>query len=224
MGIRIAFVTENICDSLLVSSVLAKKDIEVCHLLNTFLDLAKILEKSVPDVLMIAIGENAQKEVAIFEKLRSKNPKIGLVIVTSTPDLRLLGISEQQLPLGVQIILKPAVTNLHVLGRAIYDSVDDEVIGLAPAWVLGNPYTDNSKFHSQLTSLTHVQIETLRLVAMGRSNAEIARVRSVTEKAVEHTITRLLVAFDIKSDPRDNARIILAREYFRSVEVPKVSA
>lgn len=224
MGIRIAFVTENIYDSLLVSSVLAKKDFEVCHLLTTSSNLAKVLETSVPDVLMIAIGENAQREVGIFEKLRSQNPKIGLIIISTTPDLRLLGITEQKLPLGVQIILRPAVTNLHILSRAIYDSVDEEVIGLAPQWVVGNPYTDNSKFHSNLRDLTQVQIETLRLIAMGRSNAEIANVRSVTEKAVEHTITRLLVALDIKSDPRDNARVILTREYFRWVEAPRVSA
>ena len=51
------------------------------------------------------------------------------------------------------------------------------------------------------------------------SNAEIARIRLVTEKAVEHTITRILQSLSIAGNPRHNARVLLSREYYRWASV-----
>lgn len=218
MSIRIALVNDNKYESLLVADALAKKGIEVSYLLHTFSHLPNLFETSIPEVLVVSIGENALKEIAVVEKVRSKHPLIGLVFLTSSPDLRLLGITEKNLPLGVQIIFKKSVTDLHILSRAIHDSADHSKIRFTFQWVAGNSFTDDATFLSNLAALTHVQIETLRLLAQGRSNAEIAQVRFVTEKAVEHTITRILAALNLKTNPRNNSRVMLSREYYRWVE------
>ena len=55
---------------------------------------------------MMSISEDAEVAVAMAVKKRIKHPHLGLVLVTSTPDLRLLGISENELPNGVQVILR----------------------------------------------------------------------------------------------------------------------
>jgi DNA-binding NarL/FixJ family response regulator len=222
VSIRIALVGENKYESLLIADALAKKGIEVTHLLHTFAHLPQMLENSIPDVLVTSIGEDALKEIAIVEKVRSKHPLIGLVFLTSSPDLRLLGITEKDLPKGVQVIFKNAVTDLHILSRAIHDSADNSKEKSAVQWVTGKSFTDDSAFESNLTDLTQVQIETLRLLAQGRSNAEIAKLRFVTEKAVEHTITRILTVMNLKTNPRNNSRVMLSREYYRWIEVPKV--
>lgn len=59
------------------------------------------------------------------------------------------------------------------------------------------------------------QWETLRLIAAGHTNAEIARRRSVSEESVIKFVTRLVRALGIKPTPTENVRVLLAREYFR---------
>jgi len=222
VSIRVALVDEDKYESLLIADALVKKGIEVTHLLHTFAHLPQMLENSIPDVLVIAIGEDALQEIAVAQKVRSNHPLIGLVFLASSPDLRLLGIAEKNLPPGVQVIFKKAVTDLHILSRAIHDSADNSKLKGSVHWVTGDSFTDDATFFSSLTNLTQVQIETLSLVAQGRSNAEIAKVRFVTEKAVERTITRIFAALKLKTNPRNNSRVLLSREYYRWVDVPKV--
>ena len=219
MTIRILLVDENHYESLLTASALRSLGIEVADVVHNFSKVAGVLAHESPEVLIITMDADAIKAVVVAEKARIKNPNIGLVFLTHAPDLRLVGISEKELPSGVQVILKSSVTDLHVLVDAIHRSIDDLTSRGKLRWVAGATFTDNEAFASILQSLTHVQIETLRLVAMGSSNSEIARIRLVTEKAVEHTITRILQTLSIASNPRHNARVLLSREYYRWVGV-----
>jgi hypothetical protein len=50
----------------------------------------------------------------------------------------------------------------------------------------------------------------LGLMCEGKTNSAIARETSQTEKVVENTISRSAKAFNIKSDPDTNIRILLA--------------
>lgn len=223
MSIRIALVDENQFEALLIADALIKKGIEVTHLWHSYSNPVPAFASKVPDVLMMSIGEEAIHAVTIAETMRRKFPHLGLVLVTDTPDLRLLGISENELPNGVQVILRSSVRDLHVLSRAIHDSVELSKIQSSLTWVTGKSFTDDEAFISTIQALTLVQIQTLRLVAQGRSNVEIARIRFVTEKAVEHTITRILQALKITTNPLNNSRVLLSREYYRWVDVAKHS-
>lgn len=223
MSIRIALVDENQFEALLIADALIKKGIEVTHLWHSYSNPVPAFATLIPDVLIMSISEDAEVAVAMAVKKRIKHPHLGLVLVTSTPDLRLLGISENELPNGVQVILRSSVRDLHVLSRAIHDSVELSKIQSSLTWVPGKSFTDVEAFISTIQALTLVQIQTLRLVAQGRSNAEIARIRFVTEKAVEHTITRILQALKITTNPLNNSRVLLSREYYRWVDVAKHS-
>jgi DNA-binding NarL/FixJ family response regulator len=223
VSIRIALVDENQFEALLIADALVKKGIEVTYLWNSYSNPVPAFTSEVPDVLMMSIGEEAIHALTIAETKRRKFPHLGLVLVTDTPDLRLLGISESELPNGVQVILRSSVRDLHVLSRAVHDSVELSKIELNVTWVTGKSFTDDEAFISTIQALTLVQIQTLRLVAQGRSNAEIARIRFVTEKAVEHTITRILQTLKITTNPLNNSRVLLSREYYRWVDVAKHS-
>lgn len=219
MPLRIVLADANIYESLLAKSALLDLGVDVAAVTSDFTQVQAAITKNDPDVLIISMDADAIKAVVIAEKARSKNPDLGLVFLTHTPDLRLLGISEKELPHGVQVILKSSVIDLHVLTDAIHRSVDDLKSRSKTRWVSGASFTDETAFASVLHALTEVQIETLRLIALGSSNAEIARIRMVTEKAVEHTITRTLQALSIGPNPRHNARVLLSREYYRWVGV-----
>ena len=53
----------------------------------------------------------------------------------------------------------------------------------------------------------------LGLLCEGKTNSAIARETSHTEKVVENTISRAAKAFNIKSDPDTNIRVLLALVY-----------
>ena len=62
--------------------------------------------------------------------------------------------------------------------------------------------------------LTDLQIETMRLIADGLSNAEIARQRVVTERAVEMSIRRIVRSLGYTSDSSLNTRALIIRAYY----------
>jgi DNA-binding NarL/FixJ family response regulator len=91
---------------------------------------------------------------------------------------------------------------------------------------LKSAISDSIVFDSQLAgiplnpafgSLTDVQVETLKLVAEGLSNSEIAIQRSVSQKSIEQTIARVSKALGITPDSKSNQRVHIARVYFRSI-------
>ena len=65
--------------------------------------------------------------------------------------------------------------------------------------------------------LTDVQIETMRMVAEGLSNAEIAERRVVAVKSVENLIARIAKQLDIDNDGGRNQRVMITREYYRLI-------
>ena len=50
----------------------------------------------------------------------------------------------------------------------------------------------------------------LGLLCEGKTNSAIARLTSHTEKVIENTVSRTARAFNIKSDPDTNMRVLLA--------------
>ncbi len=221
VSIRTALVDENRFDALVVASSLQNLGIEVVDIAHNFDLIDSLSNELPPEVVIISIDSDPVRAVLLAENIRKKHQDVGIVLITRTPDLRLIGVSEKELPYGVQIILKTVVLDLHVLVDAIHRSIEDLITRSKVRWVTGTTFTSDNPFQSSLQKLTSVQLETLRLVAIGSSNAEIARIRTVTEKAVEHTITRILQALDITTNPRHNARVLLVREYYRFVNAAK---
>ena len=164
-----------------------------------------------PDAAVINFQGCDQPLLEIVDALRLINPLIGIVLLTDSPDLRLYGISEADLPRGCQLIEKSALAELREIKRAIE-------ISLSPiahtAWVAND-------WDGALNSLTNIQIETLRLLASGLSNSDIGRTRYVSEKSVEQTIARIAQHLHITHERGRNMRVILASEYFKWLGAPR---
>jgi DNA-binding NarL/FixJ family response regulator len=74
---------------------------------------------------------------------------------------------------------------------------------------------------SLVPHLTDLQIETLRLVADGLTNAEISRTRFVSEKAIEQIVSRIALVLNVQPDRSKNMRVQLVSEYFRWIGAPR---
>ena len=134
--------------------------------------------------------------------MRERAPGVGLVLLTSFTDPRLLRTSLDTLPAGMLYLVKQSVDDLALLATAI-DS--------APA------SAQSPAASAPRSPLTAAQADTLRLLAAGLSNSEIARVRVVTEATVEKTIARTAQALGIAYEEGVNQRVALARAYFRLI-------
>ena len=104
---------------------------------------------------------------------------------------------------------------------ALSEAIDSAVDGSAMKWISIHSAIHASSFITILNDLTDIQIETLRLVAQGLSNSEIAKVRFVSEKSVEQIVARIAQHLSISPDRTRNLRVILAGEYFKWLGAPR---
>lgn len=164
-----------------------------------------------PDAILIDYQGCDEPILKTTHYLRSINPTLGIVLLTNSPDLRLYGITEEDLPVGTQLIEKSALSELRQLRTAIENSIEP---GAKTSWVAND-------CNSTLNSLTNIQVETLRLLALGLSNSDIGRARFVSEKSVEQTIARVAHHLHFSHEHGRNLRVILAAEYFGWLGAPR---
>jgi DNA-binding NarL/FixJ family response regulator len=143
--------------------------------------------------------------------LRRNLPKIGILILTSFEDPRLLNPNLPSLPYGSVYLNKKQVTEIRVLTGAIATCLDQN------KW--GGSAKSRVDSGSQLAGLNDTQIEILRLMAQGYSNAEIAKRRFVTERSQETAISRLAKLIGVSVDSSKNQRVHMAKVYFRSLGI-----
>jgi DNA-binding NarL/FixJ family response regulator len=173
----------------------------------------------------LALANELKPEVALLDlhlgsgptgldlavELRRILPKIGIVILTSFEDPRLLNPNLPDPPRGSVYLNKKSVNDTQVLVTALTSSTDSST------W--NSPNSSKIGLPGAIGDLTDVQLETLRLMAQGLSNAEIAKRRFVTEKSVETAIARLAKIMGVESDPSRNQRVHMAKVYFRALGI-----
>ena len=174
-----------------------------------------------PEVLVIDIQFDGQEAISLVKKLRKLNPALGIVITTACPDIRLLGITAKDLPIGSVLILKKSISNLEIIATSIRKAMEVAESKSPAAWVDSHGSPHENPFSSVLSSMTDTQIETLRLVATGLSNAEIGRVRFVSEKSVEQIVARIAGHFAITPDRTRNLRVLIAGHYYKWIGAPR---
>lgn len=136
---------------------------------------------------------------------------VAIVFLTNMPDPRFAGRSATDLPSGIAYLRKGAVRDVGVLVRAVDGAIRGEV--------------DPGMRHDRdprrpLASLTPAQVELLRLIAMGKTNQQIAEIRGTTVKAVERMVTRACTALGVDEAPDTNRRVQAARRFIDLTRQP----
>lgn len=151
-----------------------------------------------PDALVVDLdlgdGPSGTELIAALQEI---NPALGFVLLTNyVPTAQ-----EMKTARNLRYLSKREVSDISVLLSAI-DSVlregDAKVENLEP---------------SKLSVLTAGQVEVLGLLAIGKSNAEIAQERGVGLRAVEQTIHRIYQALGLTRDSASSSRVHAARIY-----------
>lgn len=162
-----------------------------------------------PDVAILDLDLGAGPTgIDLAIGLRMSLPKIGIVLLTTFEDPRLLRPSLPDLPAGSIYLTKSKVGEIEVLQKAVAKSISNMNSKDAQNVTGKNKSTE-------MPELTDVQIETMRLIAQGLSNASIAKTRNISEKSVEQAISRLAAILNFSNSKETNQRVMITNYYHK---------
>lgn len=174
----------------------------------------RILRTVDPDGVVLDIDLGPGPTGFDFAQIVNKEaPGTGIVFLTQLPDPRFAPTDENGMPTGVAYIRKSALADLNVL----YDALDVAMRGQV------------TKFHRHdldaerpFAKLTTKQIEVLKLMAQGNSNAQIAAARGTSLKATEDAIRRACAAIGIDGTADGNTRTKAVAKYISVVGLQSI--
>ena len=174
-------------------------------------DAIKAFPKADPDVLIadIDLGDRPNG-VELATILRAQAPYLAIVFVTNYPSTKAFARTVAPPPryaLLQKDLLQSTDQLIEVVESALSDAVDPKVI------MRDDP--DNP-----LGKLTASQLEIVRLVAAGLTNAEIAERRGSSLRAAERIVTRAFEVLDVNDDPQHNPRVVVANLYTKTFGYP----
>jgi len=179
-----------------------------------------LLRRLQPDVILLDLNIAGISAVKVAVNMRKVNQNIGIVILNSCSDLRLLGDSNDEVPAGTKILIKKSIVDFTVLCKAINESKVSAIEKHKVVWINGNTSLQEQGVMALMAHLTNTQAEVLRLVADGMTNAQIGRTRYVSEKSVEQIISRVAQELHVQPDANMNMRVQLVGEYYRWLGAP----
>lgn len=195
---RVLLVDDDDFTRMTLRAVLASLDYDVIGDAANVVSAMDLARAERPDLAVIDLdlGEGPTG-IDLAHGLRTLVPSIGLVVLSSYADPRLIGRRTRPLPDGTQYLSKQSVGDARVLDEALRKSLDRDGTG-APA---------------EGTALTDAQIEMMRLIAAGYSNAEIAKRMWITEDGVNRAVTRLVKQLGLQVSKEHNTRVLISRAY-----------
>ena len=236
MAIRIAVVEDDAFTRLTLAESLRAQGVEVALVTDSAVEaLREIPSLGVHAVLLDLHLGAGPTGIDLAVALRNQQPRLGVVLLTTFDDPRLLSSTLPEPPPGTRYVTKRSLGSMEDLIVVLRDALGAVGLARMPDAPGAGPSSDlldevasddadgelaTTPAHADLRELTDVQLETLRLVARGLSNAEIARRREVTERAVEAAIARLARHLGVAADAALNQRVHLAQVYFRSLGLP----
>jgi len=185
-----------------LSAALVGANFEVKAQVGKASDAIDVVKRFSIDVAIIDLDLGAGATgIDIAIALREHNPIIGIIILTSYTDPRVMNPHSRVLPKGSKFLTKSNLTDFAPLVRTILE-------------LKALPLSGKTEKRSEKVDFTANQLIVLQSVAEGLTTKEIASRTGVSEKAVEGTISRLHSMLDLPKDSSSNPRVQLARAYF----------
>jgi len=211
MSIKVGILEDNTLLRVSLSKSLESEGFEIVFSAGTATEALEHVESADIDVLVADLHLGQELNGIDVSLLWQKaNPRIGVVYLTSYEDPRLVvGGAWPQVAKNSAYLVKGSITEGSELADAIKRVAehkgDGELVKSGP-----------------LANLTDKQVETLRLLAGGKSNREIARIRGITEQSVAISINRISKALGVPSHLDRNQRVHLARVFLGGASNPDV--
>ena len=168
----------------------------------------KLADQLQPDAIIVDLDLGAGPNgIDLAIGLRRKRSNIGIVLLTTFEDARLLHAKIPDPPTGTEYLVKKEMGEISTLYKAIVKSI---------ANVSNSKDSPATKKHRspKLENLTDSQLETMRMIAQGMTNSEIAKERGVSEKSIEQIISRLVSNLNLPKNIKGNQRVHISKYYY----------
>jgi len=139
-----------------------------------------------------------------------ESPGTGIVFLTDLPDARFASQPGGEFSPAVAYIRKSSLNDL----RRLYEAVDLSMRGEVTA-----EHRDDRDKDRPFADLTRKQIEVLRYMAAGKSNAQIAELRGTSLKATEDAIHRACRAIGVQGMNEGNLRAAAVARFLSVIGV-----
>lgn len=192
-------------------------DVELVEMSGDLDELRTAVERSSPDVVLTDIRmppTNTDEGIRFAAEARDSHPDLGVVILSQHAEPRYAMALFKAGSDRRAYLLKERLKDQSELSRALHDVaagrslVDSKVV---------DKLLSTRERHSGLRKLTARELETLGLVAEGRSNGSIASSLGITKRAVERHINAIFVKLDL-GEPEDVSRRVKAALLYLSGE------
>ena len=202
----------------MLRSTLSELDYEVLGDAGTANDAVRLASEARVGfaVVDLDLGEGPSG-IDIAHGLRKVRPNIGIVMVSTYEEPRLMGGKQAALPQGSIYLVKKSILDSEILRKALELSID-------PMMRSGALVISPQAGRSTLAKLTDLQLDIMRMVASGDSNSEIARKRSITTPSVEKAIARITKQLGLTASPEKNQRVLIAQTYHQFTGAVNVRA
>ena len=97
-----------------------------------------LLHRLQPDVVVLDMHIAGISSIKLAVNIRKSKPNVGIVILESCSDVRLLGDRHIDIPVGTKVILKKSATDLLVLCSAIAESKISAEESHEVSWINGS--------------------------------------------------------------------------------------
>ncbi len=205
-----------------IARLLEDAGFEVVAQLPDAVGLASSVEALRPDVVVVDIRMPPTHTTEGLEAaldIKARHPTVGVLVlsqhVESRYAMKLLGDGEP----GVGYLLKERVSDLDEQVRALQD-VARGGSALDPK-VVERLLARTSRLHtSALDTLTDRELEVLREVATGRSNAATAKALFMSERAVEKHVGSVFQKLGLVNESEVNRRVMAVLAFLEATGGP----
>lgn len=172
--------------------------------------LVDLLSRTPVDVAVMDIRMPPEPDggLSTARRLRTLHPDTGLLLLSHYAEAHYL---MEILKIGTEAIgyrLKDRISSADALRDTVLRVAAGEIV-IEPA-VAGQLVGSPAGQPDELGSLTEREIEVLRLMAEGRSNAGIARELFFSSKAVEKNVAAIFAKLNLPTDANSHHRRVLA--------------
>lgn len=165
-----------------------------------------------PDAALVDVNlGDGPNGIEFIRMLRHSRPEIAPILLSKHADSESAGIAGVEIPAGVTYLRKSLMHDVDALVAAINEALSDA----APA------RRQDAESKGKLDSLTRTQREILHQMALGLSNAEIARLRGVSVSNIEQRATEIYRAFDLLNEKAVTPRVQAIRIYVAVAGMPE---
>ena len=210
-GQRILVVEDEPLMSSLLVEMLCSVGFEVASAMNV-VEARQQVESFDPDAVLLDISLGAGPSgLDLGYVLSRSRPDIALIFLTKHPDGGSSGLQASDLPPGCGFLRKDMVRDTPYL----LDVIDAVLADRGTEVHLSGEASD------ALLPLTSKQQEVLRLMALGYTNAALARLTNAAESSIERWAAGIFKALDIDTKGDIHPRVEAVRRFISSAGLPE---